>query len=65
MTGYISGVILYLVIGYILSLVVGFRTNQGEMQYMLLTMMIWPVILLLVVTWIIEDTLMYLHEKKR
>lgn len=65
MTGYIFGVVLYLVIGYALSLAFGFRFKAREGRHILLCVLTWPVVLLLVAMWIIEDVLMYLYEKKR
>ncbi len=65
MSSYILAVVLYFVAGFTLSLAFGFRLKAGEGRHVLLCMLAWPIVLLLVVVWVIEDVLMYLHGKKR
>ena len=65
MLGYIFGVILYLLVGYVLSLVIGLNLKFGDGLPIFICMTMWPIVLLLMAMWTIEDVLMYLYKKKR
>ena len=59
MSSYILGAVLYFIIGYVLSLALGFSG-----RHVLLAMLIWPFIFLFAIALVIEDVLTYLQRKR-
>lgn len=66
MLGYIFGLVLYSAIGVVWSYVVGFRFSREEdFRYILLCTLSWPITILLLVAWTIEDTINNLSNRRR